>query len=66
LLLFLKVSAEQNILSLEVEALRLQQRLDTQSGAGAKEKEGLDNEVKQLEGQVRWKVKPTSQGRKTL
>jgi hypothetical protein len=65
LLLFLKVSAEQNILSLEVEALRLQQRLDTQSGAGAKEKEGLDNEVKQLEGQVRWKVKPTSQGRKT-
>ncbi len=52
-------------MSLEVEALRLQQRLDTQSGAGAKEKEGLGNEVKQLEGQVRWKVKPTSQGRKT-
>ena len=42
------------MLALEVDGLRLQQRLDTQSGAGQKEKDGLDNEFKQLEGQVRW------------
>ena len=37
----MKVSAEQNIQALEVEALRLQQRLEGQSGAKEKEKEAL-------------------------
>ena len=46
-----QISAEQNIQALEVEALRLQQRIETESG-GQKDREELTLAMKHLEGQV--------------
>jgi hypothetical protein len=47
-----QVSAEQNIQAIEVETLRLDQRLGAQGEAGHKQKEALTLESKALEGQV--------------
>ena len=51
-LLNFQVSVEQNYQALEVEALRLQQRRETESSGGHKDSEDITLSMKHLEGQV--------------